>query len=217
MKNILDKDVEKVLYSERELSRMISRLGKQISEDYKDKNLLLVSILKGSVVTMADLMRAITIPCRIEFMVVSSYGSGHTSSGSVRIIKDLDCPLEDFDVLIVEDILDSGITLNYLRGLLLDRKPKSLRICTLLDKPEGRRVELKADYVGVNIPNAFIVGYGLDYAEKYRNLPYIGILRKSVYENAEKADEWAPVRNEKLKEAAEQAKAEAVEEAAKTE
>ncbi|MBE6754013.1 MAG: hypoxanthine phosphoribosyltransferase [Ruminococcaceae bacterium] len=179
----MDKDIEKVLLSEREIARMINRLGREISRDYKGKNLLLVSILKGSVVTMADLMRAITIPCAIDFMVVSSYGSGTQTSGAVKIVKDLDIPIEDYDIVLVEDILDSGVTLNYLRELLMGRNPRSIKICTLLDKPDRRRVDIKPDYVGTAIPDAFVVGYGLDYAEKYRNLPYVGILKRSVYEN----------------------------------
>ncbi|MBE6764831.1 MAG: hypoxanthine phosphoribosyltransferase [Ruminococcaceae bacterium] len=173
-------DIEKVLINEEELAEMIKRLGAQISEDYKDKNLLLVSVLKGSVVTMADLMRAITIPCSIDFMVVSSYGKGTETSGSVKIIKDLDISIKDYDVLIVEDILDSGVTLSSLIELLSSRGPASLKLCTLLDKPDRRKVDIKAHYVGTKVPDAFIVGYGLDYAEKYRNLPYIGILKDSA-------------------------------------
>jgi len=182
-------DIKKVLLSERKLQATIARLGRQISADYEGKNLLLVSVLKGSVVTMADLMRAITIPCSIDFMVVSSYGSGTSTSGNVKIIKDLDIPLGDYDVLIVEDILDSGITLSSLIELLGTRNPRSIRICTLLDKPSGRKAEIKADYVGIEIGDGFVVGYGLDYDEKYRNLPYIGILKESVY--AKKSEETA--------------------------
>lgn len=178
-------DIKKVLLSERKLQATINRLGKQISEDYADKNLLLVSVLKGSVVTMADLMRAITIPCTIDFMVVSSYGSGTTTSGRVKIIKDLDIPLCDYDVLIVEDILDSGVTLHSLIDILSVRNPKSIKICTLLDKPARRKAPIKSDYVGAVIEDEFVVGYGLDYDEKYRNLPYIGILKESVYTKSE--------------------------------
>ncbi|MBO5858810.1 MAG: hypoxanthine phosphoribosyltransferase [Clostridia bacterium] len=176
------KDIEKVYYSVETLQDIVADLGKRISEDYKDKNLLLVSVLKGSVVFMADLMRAITIPCEIDFMCVSSYKDGTTSSGAVKIIKDLDINLEGKDVLIVEDILDSGRTLSYLKSILMTRNPRSFKICTLLDKPERRAVpDLFADYSGAEVPDEFVVGYGLDYAEKYRNLPYIGVLKWEVY------------------------------------
>ncbi len=176
------KDIEKVYYSEETLREIVAELGKKISEDYKDKNLLLVSVLKGSVVFMADLMREITVPCEIDFMCVSSYKDGTTSSGAVKIIKDLDINLEGKDVLIVEDILDSGRTLSYLKSVLMTRNPRSFKICTLLDKPERRAVpDLFADYSGAEVPDEFVVGYGLDYAEKYRNLPYIGVLKREVY------------------------------------
>ena len=172
-------DIEKVYYSEETLKNIVEGLGKQISEDYKDKNLLLVSILKGSVVFMADLMRAITVPCSIDFMCVSSYANKTESSGAVKIIKDLDINLEGYDVLIVEDILDSGKTLSYIRKMLLGRNPASIKICTLLDKPERRAVEdIWADYSGAEVPDEFVVGYGLDYAEKFRNLPYIGYIEQ---------------------------------------
>lgn len=174
-------DIDRVLISEEELSKIVKELGSKITEDYKDKNLLLVSILKGSVTFMADLMREINIPCNIDFMAVSSYGSGTKSSGVVKIIKDLDSSIEGKDLLIVEDILDSGRTLNYIKDILLARNPKSIRICTLFDKPERRDVDLYADYIGSKVPNEFIVGYGLDYNEYYRNLPYIGVLKESVY------------------------------------
>ncbi len=175
-------DIQDVLFTERQIAVEVERVGKEISRDYKDKNLLLVSVLKGSVVFMADLMRSITIPAKIDFMATSSYGSGTKSSGVVKIIKDLDIPLSGYDIVLVEDILDSGKTLHYLLELLRDRNPKSLRICTLFDKPERREAPIEADYVGAVIPDAFIVGYGLDYDEKYRNLPFIGILKPSVYE-----------------------------------
>lgn len=174
-------DIDRVLISEEELASIVADLGKKISEDYKDKDLLLVSVLKGSVIFMADLMRAITIPCNIDFMAVSSYGSGTKSSGVVKIIKDLDKEIEGKDLLIVEDILDSGNTLFYLKEILLARKPNSIKICTLVDKPERREADIKADYIGDSVPNEFIVGYGLDYNEYYRNLPYIGVLKESVY------------------------------------
>ena len=179
--NDMLKDIDRVLISEEELSKIVKELGAKITEDYKDKNLLLISILKGSVTFMADLMREINIPCNIDFMAVSSYGSGTKSSGVVKIIKDLDSSIDGKDLLIVEDILDSGRTLNYIKEILLARNPKSIRICTLFDKPERRDVDLYADYIGSNVPNEFIVGYGLDYNEYYRNLPYIGVLKESVY------------------------------------
>lgn len=182
-KTSMDGDVESVLLNEKEIDEMLERIGAEISRDYEGRNLLLVCILKGSILTMADLMRKITIPCSIEFMVVSSYGSETKSSGVVKIVKDLDCALEKFDVLLVEDILDSGRTLSYLKKFLGNRNPRSLKICTLLDKPAHRAegIELVPDYVGCEIPDGFVVGYGLDYDEKYRNLPYIGILKESVY------------------------------------
>ncbi len=176
-------DIEKVLLSEDELKKIVEDLGAKITEDYKGKKLVVVSVLKGSVVFMADLMRAIKIPCSIDFMAVSSYGSGTKTSGVVKIIKDLDSEVVcGSDLLIVEDILDSGVTLEYLMKVLSARNPNSIRICTLLDKPERRRANIKADYSGAQIPDAFVVGYGLDYDEKYRNLPFVGILKPEVYE-----------------------------------
>ncbi len=178
-------DIARVLYTEEELAEIVTNLGKRISEDYKDKNLLLVSVLKGSVVFMADLMRSITVPCRIDFMSVSAYGGKNTTARSnVQIKKDLDINLEGYDVLIVEDIFDSGRTLQHLSEILLLRNPKSLRLCTLLDKPERRdpNCTIKADYIGINVPDEFVVGYGLDYDEKYRNLSFIGVLKPHVYE-----------------------------------
>lgn len=179
-RNMAD-DIKEVLISEQELQSIVERLGKQISEDYKDKDLFLVSVLKGSVVFMADLMRAITVPCNIDFMAVSSYGNDVKTSGTVKIIKDLDKDIAGKDLLIVEDILDSGKTLNYIQEILLARNPNSIRICTLFDKPERREVDLTAEYIGCKVPNEFIVGYGLDYAQYYRNLPYIGVLKEYVY------------------------------------
>ena len=179
-RNMTD-DIKDVLISEQELAAIVERLGKQISEDYKDKDLFLVSILKGSVVFMADLMRAITVPCNIDFMAVSSYGNDVKTSGTVKIIKDLDKDIAGKDLLIVEDILDSGKTLNYIQEILLARNPNSIRICTLFDKPDRREVDLTAEYIGCTVPNEFIVGYGLDYAQYYRNLPYIGVLKECVY------------------------------------
>ena len=179
---MMNNDIDYVLYSEELLAETVKKLGEEISRDYKDKNLLLVSILKGSIVFMSDLMRSISIPCNIDFMAVSSYGSGTKSSGTVRILKDLDRDVHGYDVLIVEDILDSGMTLNYLMDLLYGRNPNSIRICTLFDKPDRRAVDIKPDYKGIEVPDEFIVGYGLDYNEYYRNLPYVGVLKREIYE-----------------------------------
>ena len=172
----MDQDILKVLITEEELRECVKKLGEQISRDYQGKNLLMVSVLKGSVVFMSDLMRSITIPAQIDFMSVSSYGSDTKSSGVVKIVKDLDESLKDKDVVVVEDIVDSGRTLSYLLEMLWDRGPRSLRLCTLLDKPERRVVEVKVDYTGFQIPDQFVVGYGLDYDQRYRNLPYIGVV-----------------------------------------
>lgn len=168
-------DIDEILFSEEKIASIVRNMGRQISEDYVGKNLFMVSVLKGSLLFMADLMRAVTIPCSIDFLSVSSYGNGTASSGEVRILKDLDCSLEGKDLLVVEDILDSGVTLSFLVRTLSARKPASIRLCTFLDKPERRRVEIHPDYVGAVVPDKFIVGYGLDYAERYRNLPYIGV------------------------------------------
>jgi hypoxanthine phosphoribosyltransferase len=175
-------DIAEVLLTKEKIAQKVAELGVRISSDYKDKNLLLVGILKGSVVFMSDLLKEITIPARIDFMSVSSYGAGAKSSGVVKIVKDLDIPLQDYDVLIVEDILDSGLTLHYIIELLKSRNPQSIKICTLLDKPYSRRVDVKTDYHGFDIPDKFVVGYGLDYAEKYRNLPFVGVLKPCIYE-----------------------------------
>ncbi len=171
--NMLEQAVKNVIIDENRLKLIISELGRKISEDYKDKNLLLVSVLKGSVVFMADLMRAIKIPCSVDFMCVSSYGSGVKTSGVVKIVKDIDINLKGYDLLIVEDILDSGLTLSYLEEILSARNPASIKICTLLDKPSRHMTDIKPDYVGAVVPDVFIIGYGLDYDEKYRNLPYV--------------------------------------------
>lgn len=177
-------DILKTMIGEEELQEKVKELGAQITKDYEGKKLLLVSILKGSVIFMADLMRAIDTYCRIDFMSVSSYGSGVKTSGVVKIVKDLDIDIQGYDLLIVEDILDSGKTLSYIKKILLERNPNSIRICTLLDKPERRQVpEIAADYMGFEIPDEFVVGYGLDYAETYRNLPYIGALKAEIYMN----------------------------------
>lgn len=177
----MKQDIQSILYSPEQLAQKVQEMGKAISRDYAGKNPLLVSVLKGSVVFMSDLMRAIEIPCQIDFMMVSSYGAGVKTSGVVKIMKDLDTPLEGRDLIIVEDILDSGKTLHYLKGMLSERHPNSIRIATLLDKPERREAPIAADYRGFVVPDQFIVGYGLDYAEKYRNLPFIGVLKPENY------------------------------------
>lgn len=176
----IEKDIAKVLVSEEEIKEICARLGKQISEDYKDKKLLLVSVLKGAVVFMADIMRNITCDCQIDFMAVSSY-SGTKTTGVVKFKKDLDINPDGMDILLVEDILDSGVTLAYLKNLLFDRNAASIKVCAFLDKPANRRADIKADYVGKEVPDEFVVGYGLDYDEKYRNLPFVGVLDESVY------------------------------------
>ena len=177
----MDEHIAEVLYSEEDLKQIVRRMGAEISRDYAGKNLFLVCVLKGSFVFMSDLARAIDIPCTIDFLSVSSYGSGTSSSGEVQLIKDLTCPLGDKDLLVVEDILDSGVTLSFLLEMLSARHPRSIRLCTLLDKPARRKVDIKANYVGAEVEDKFIVGYGLDYAEKYRNLPYIGVLKPEIY------------------------------------
>ena len=178
----MQRDLLKVLLTERELSDRVRELGREITRDYNGKPLHLVGILKGSVVFMSDLMRAIECPMAVDFMSVSSYGSGVKSSGVVRIVKDLDTNIEGRNVLIVEDILDSGLTLSYLKQLLEQRNAASVRIAAFTIKDiEGHVPAVTPDYVGTHVPNEFIVGYGLDYAERYRNLPYIGILKPEVY------------------------------------
>ena len=176
-------DIAKVLVSEEEIASICKRLCEQISKDYEGKNLLLVSILKGSLIFMADLMRYITVPCEIDFMALSSYGSGTETSARIKVNKDLDIYPEGYDILIIEDILDSGRTLDYvINNMFKTKNPASVKICTLLDKPSRRVVDtIKADYVGAEVPNAFAVGYGLDYDEKYRNLPFIGELKREIY------------------------------------
>ncbi len=174
-------DLSTILLTEEQIQKRVKEMGQKISEDYRGKDLLVVCILKGAVLFYADLCRAIDIPISMDFMAVSSYGSGTRSSGVVRILKDLSSPAEGMDILLVEDILDTGNTLSYLRRTLLNRAPASLKICTLLDKPERREADVSVDYAGFNIPDEFVVGYGLDYDEKYRNLPYIGVLDKKIY------------------------------------
>ena len=173
--------VESILYSEEQLRQRVKELGAQITADYAGKEPVLASVLRGSYIFMADLTRAIDLPVTVDFMAVSSYGAGTKSSGQVEIKKDLSDSIEGRDLIIVEDILDSGNTLYYLMEILRARKPASIRICTLMDKPDRRTQPIVADYVGFTIPDAFVVGYGLDYDEKYRNLPYVGILKPSVY------------------------------------
>lgn len=176
-----DESIDQILFTEEELKQRVRELGEQITADYAGKEPVLVSVLRGSYIFMADLSRSIDRPCSIDFMSVSSYGKGTSSSGQVQITKDLSEPIEGKDLIIVEDILDSGNTLFYLMKVLETRKPASVRLCTLLDKPERRVKDIKADYVGFSVPDAFVVGYGLDYAEMYRNLPYIGVLKPEVY------------------------------------
>lgn len=175
-------DVERILVSEEEIRETVARLGAQISRDYAGKEVLLITILKGSVVFAADLMRAISVPAMLDFMRVSSYGSGSASSGTIQIIHDLTVDITGKHVLIVEDIIDSGNTLYKLRNLLTERNPASVKICTMLDKPDRRVSPVQVEYVGKEIPDEFVIGYGLDYNEKYRSLPYIGVLKRSVYE-----------------------------------
>ena len=169
-------DKVRVLLSEAEVDKRIEEIGKQISKDYEGKSVHLICVLKGGVFFTCELAKRITVPVSLDFMSVSSYGAGTKSSGVVKIVKDLDEPLDGKDVLIVEDIIDSGRTLSYLIEILKQRKPNSVRLCTLLDKPERRVTEVKVDYVGFDIPDEFVVGYGLDYNQKYRNLPYIGVV-----------------------------------------
>ncbi|MBR6565133.1 MAG: hypoxanthine phosphoribosyltransferase [Clostridia bacterium] len=176
----MKKDFKEILVSTEEIDEICQRLGKQISEDYADKNLLLVSVLKGGFVFMADLMRYITCDCQIDFLSVSSY-NGVKTTGHVTFKKDLDINPEGCDILIVEDILDSGITLTYLKKVLADRNANSIKVCAFLDKPTNHKVDITADYVGKVIPDEFVVGYGLDYNEKYRNLPYVAVLSPEVY------------------------------------
>ena len=177
----MHKDVKEILFSEEQLKERVAQIAAQIDRDYAGKELMLVSVLRGSFIFMADLVRAITVPCKVDFMAVSSYGSGTVSSGQVQITKDLSEDITGRHLLVVEDILDSGNTLSYLLEVLRARKPASIRLCTLLDKPERRVKPVQLNYTGFTIPDAFVVGYGLDYDEHYRNLPYIGVLRPSVY------------------------------------
>ena len=174
-------DVESVLLSAEELAKRVAEIGAEITADYAGKEILMIGVLRGAVLFMADLARAIKVPVAIDFMAVSSYGAGTSSSGVVRILKDLDEDIAGKHVLVVEDIIDSGLTLSYLLGNLESRKPASIKLCTLLNKPERRKVKVDIDYNGFDVPDYFVIGYGLDYREKYRNLPFIGILKPEVY------------------------------------
>ena len=178
---MLEKDIQEVLITEEEIRAKVKELGATLTEDYKDKYPLAIGILKGAIPFMGDLMKEIDAYLEIDFMDVSSYGNATVSSGEVKIVKDLNTNVEGRDILIIEDIIDSGKTLKYLVDLFKYRQANSIQIVTLLDKPTGRKVDLKADYVGFDVPDAFVVGYALDYAEKYRNLPYIGVLKKEIY------------------------------------
>ena len=174
-------DIERVLLSEEQLRQRVRELGEEISKEYAGKEILMIGVLRGAVMFMADLARAITVPVMIDFMAVSSYGTSTSSSGIVRILKDLDEEVAGKHVLIVEDIIDSGLTLSYLVDNIKSRQPASVRICTLLNKPERRKVDLEVNYNGFVVPDEFVVGYGLDYAEKYRNVLFIGILKPAIY------------------------------------
>ena len=175
-------DIEKVLLNEEVIKEKIKELSLRISNDYKGKDLLIVGVLKGSVIFASELIKNITIPCEIDFMAVSSYGTSSETTGVVRILKDLDHEISGKDIIIVEDIVDSGVTLNYLLRYLLSRNANSVEIVSLLTKPSRRKVDVECKYIGFEVPDEFLVGYGLDYAEKYRNLPFIGILKRVVYE-----------------------------------
>ncbi|OME75843.1 hypoxanthine phosphoribosyltransferase [Paenibacillus sp. FSL A5-0031] len=178
----MQNDIQEVLYDAQQIGEKVKELGATLSKDFNGRNPLVICVLKGAFIFMADLVKEITVPLEIDFMAVSSYGQSTKSSGVVKIIKDLDVSVEGRDVLIVEDIIDSGLTLSYLIDVLERRNSKSVTVVTLFDKPARRTVELEADYKGFTLPDEFVVGYGLDYAEKYRNLPYIGILKPHVYQ-----------------------------------
>ncbi len=177
----MHKDLAKILITKEEIERRVKEIGEQITRDYEGESVLMVAILRGAVVFFSELVKNVDLDVRFDFMVVSSYGAGSTSSGEVRIIKDISQGIEGKNVLIVEDIIDTGNTLKNLKKMLLTRNPKSLKIVSLLDKPSRRLVELEGDYIGFTVPNEFVVGYGLDYAEKYRNLPEIGVLKEEIY------------------------------------
>ncbi|GAA0820152.1 MULTISPECIES: hypoxanthine phosphoribosyltransferase [Clostridium] len=177
------RDIKEILLTEEQIVGKVKELATKISEDYRNKDLLVVGILKGSVMFASDLIKNITIPCEIDFMAVSSYGSSTETSGVVRILKDLDHSIEGKDIIIVEDIIDSGVTLDYLLKYLKTRKANSIEIITFLTKPSRRKVDIQVKYCGFEVPDEFLVGYGLDFSEKYRNLPYVGILKEEVYKN----------------------------------
>ncbi|MFC8688214.1 hypoxanthine phosphoribosyltransferase [Brevibacillus porteri] len=177
----MNQDIEKILLSEEDIAVKVQELGETLAAEYKDKNPLVICVLKGAVIFMADLIRHMNIPCEMDFMAVSSYGSGTESSGMVKILKDLDTSVQSRHVLVVEDIMDSGLTLSRLVELLRHREAASVKVVTLLNKPERRKVDISPDYKGYDVPDEFVVGYGLDYAEHYRNLPYIGVLKPEVY------------------------------------
>ena len=174
-------DVEEILLSHQQIADRVAELGAQLATDYAGRDPVLVSVLKGSIIFLADLIRSMEMPVSLDLMEVSSYGASTATSGQVRILKDLSKPIEGRDVIVVEDIIDTGLTLNYLLKYLHDRNPASIRICCLLDKPARRLAEIDIDYIGFTIPDRFVIGYGLDYDERYRNLPYIGVLKPSVY------------------------------------
>ena len=178
----LEKVTKEIMISEEDIQDKVKELGKKITEDYKGKDLVVICVLKGAIMFVSDLIKEIKVPLAIDFMAVSSYGNSTKSSGVVKIIKDLDDSIEGKDVLIVEDIIDSGLTLSYLLDNLKSRDPDSMEICTLLDKPSGRKTDVKTKYVGFEIKDEFVVGYGLDYAEKYRNVPHIFVLKEEVYQ-----------------------------------
>jgi hypoxanthine phosphoribosyltransferase len=180
--DVMHPDLETVLFTEEQIAARVAELGRQLSEDYANKNPLMICVLKGAVMFMADLVKRVEIPLEMDFMAISSYGAASKSSGVVRILKDLERPIEDRHVVIVEDIVDTGLTLKYLREHLLHRRAASVKVVALFDKPEGRAVDIVPDYYGFTVPNQFIVGYGLDYAERYRNLPYVGVLKREVYD-----------------------------------
>jgi len=177
----MEEDIEKILITEEEIKKRVKELGQQISQDYQGKNLLVIGVLRGAVIFMADLVRWITVPIDLDFMAVSSYGAATRTSGVVRIQKDLDEDIRGRDVLLVEDIVDTGLTLSYLVKNLKSRAPASFEICALLNKKGKQRIPLNVKYLGFSIPDRFVVGYGLDYAQRYRNLPYVGILKPEVY------------------------------------
>ena len=185
VRNELSAAVSEILIDEETLHSRIAELGAQISDDYRGEDLLLIGVLKGAIFFMADLMRSIDIPCEVDFMAISSYGAGIDSSGVVRILKDLDVSIEGRNVLVVEDIIDSGLTLSYLLRNLEAREPASLEVCALLTKPERHENDVACRYVGFEIPNRFVIGYGLDFAERYRNLPFVGVLRDELAAQSE--------------------------------